>query len=127
MALPTPIRCAGFEPGDRFGNYDRLEILFPELDREDVTEETLIRFLLRNRRQCSALGKHLDEDNSSPHQDLWLRHQCLGVPLLYKKNEGYLKFMNRLRQRLQAAQYLRLVGRSDKLRHQPQSNRQNPI
>ena len=64
MALPTPIRRAGFEPGDRFGNYNRLEILFPG-DMSDVNriamriqDET---FKSRVLELLSAVDIHVDD------------------------------------------------------------------
>ena len=110
IALPVSFRRPGFEPGTQFGNYDRLEILLPETDQETITEEEVICHLLGKPLLCSALVQHIEEFNRSSHPHLWLRHRCLGVPLLYKMGEGPRPFTVRMRRRLQASRFLKLVG-----------------
>ena len=118
IALPVSFRRPGFEPGTQFGNYDRLEILLPETDQETITEEEVICHLLGKPPLCSALVQHIEEFNRSSHPHLWLRHRCLGVPLLYKMGEGPRPFTVRMRRRLQASRFLKLVGWKAKSHHQ---------
>jgi hypothetical protein len=100
-----------FEPGNRFGNYERLEILIPEFDHEDITEEIILRCLTMDGKMCAKVVRHIEKYNRSHHPILWLRHQCLGVPLLYKTGEGPQNFADRLNLRLHAAKQLKLVCR----------------
>ena len=73
-------------------------------------EEEVIRHLLGKPPLCSALVQHIEEFNHSSHPHLWLRHRCLGVPLLYKMGEGPQAFTIRMHQQLQASRFLKLVG-----------------
>jgi hypothetical protein len=92
-----------FEPGNWFRNYEHLEILIPEFDRKDITEEVILQCLTLDGKMCAEVVRHIKKYNRSCHPILWLRHWCLGVPLLYKTGEGPQNFANCLKLCLYAA------------------------